>query len=468
MTFAGFDLDRTDALARALRSACDQASDLSRAIAGTLDEAHELIMTADGAPAPDGPWSTSHDAQRVGLTTVTRDGSQRAGQLERRAAHLRACDELYRDGFWVDLPRAFDDAPPPDAAAVRRVLAELRAASGDDTGWNGNHDDLTTALEHLKGLRDEELDAVLMGLTGDEYAKLDAAMRRDDGLFSDNGLSNDELIELGNDILPRASAAAVRRLSTGLPLLEPSFGDLDVAVAGDYSWAGPIDIDGAVLDDINQGRTGDCWFLAGLGAELRADPSFVTDHVKDNGNGTWTVTFYRDGKPVPVTVDGWLPGGSSPLFAGGPGDPKAPNWVSIYEKAFARFQGSYGEIELGFGARSMEALSGRDAERRLDWPVFSDIPPLDEVKELLDAGHPVTVGTQNDSSLWPWGEDGDGYIFNKQLVSRHEYTVTNVEDTGEGLRITVRNPWGDYRTELEQVVLDEAEYRRWFTTVSVG
>ncbi|WP_029291363.1 C2 family cysteine protease [Cellulomonas sp. HZM] len=467
MTFAGFDLDRTDALARALRNACDQAPDLSRAIAATLDEAHEIIMTADGAPLPrGGTWSTDYDAQRVGLTTVTRDASLRAGQIERRAAHLRACEKLDRDGFWVDLAHVFDDAPPPDEESIRRVLGELRSASGDDTGWNGNHDDLTEALEHLQGLKDDELDAVLLGLTDDEYAKLDAAMRRGDGFFSDNGLSNDELLQLGTDILPRASAAAVRRLSSGLPVLEPTFGNLETPVEGDYSWGGSISLDGASLDDINQGAVGDCWFLAGLGAELRADPSFVADHVTDNGNGTWTVTLYRDGKPVPVTVDGSVPGGSSPRFAHGPGG--APNWVSIYEKAFARFHGSYGDIEGGWGDQSMEAITGRDADRHTDG-MFSDLPSLDEVKKQLDAGHPVTVGTKDDASVWPWGaDDDDDRVFDKQLVSHHEYIVVKVEDTDDGERITVRNPWGNTDQAPEQVVLDEDEYRRWFSEVSVG
>ncbi|WP_028045921.1 C2 family cysteine protease [Cellulomonas sp. URHE0023] len=465
MTFAGFDLDRTDALARALRSACDHASSLSGAIAATLDEAHELIMTADGGSAADGPWSTSYDAQRVGLTTVMRDGSLRADQLERRSAHLRACDELYRDGFWVDQTHAFDDAPPPDEAAIQRVLRELRAASGDDTGWNGNHDDLTTALERLRGLQGEELDAVLMGLTDAEYAKLDAALRRGDGLFGESGLSNDELIQLGNAILPRASAPAVRRMSAGLPVLEPTFSDLETPVSGDYAWAGSVGTGGASLLDINQGAVGDCWFLAGVGAELRADPSFVSDHLKDNGNGTWTVTLYRDGKPVPVTVDGAIPGGSSPMFARGPGG--APNWVSIYEKAFARFHGSYGEIEGGFGDQSMEAITGRDADRDMDG-VFSDLPSLEEVKEHLDAGQPITVGTKDDGSMWPWGDDDDHRIFDKQLVSHHEYIVTSVEDTAQGLRITVRNPWGNTDQAPGQVVLDEDEYRRWFSEVSIG
>lgn len=51
---------------------------------------------------------------------------------------------------------------------------------------------------------------------------------------------------------------------------------------------------------IAQGETGSCFFLASLITNLQADPKFLDNIVKDNGDGTSTVTFPGADKPITV------------------------------------------------------------------------------------------------------------------------------------------------------------------------
>ena len=114
------------------------------------------------------------------------------------------------------------------------------------------------------------------------------------------------------------------------------------------------------IDDIDQGDLGDCWFLAGLGAVAGDNPELIEDHIEDNGDGTYTVTFYEedDGRwvPVEVTVDGDFPvdADGNAAYAKPSGD---ETWVMIYEKAFAELHGGYGDIEGGSGEHSMEQIT---------------------------------------------------------------------------------------------------------------
>ena len=53
-----------------------------------------------------------------------------------------------------------------------------------------------------------------------------------------------------------------------------------------------LDIDGEI-DDFGQGSTGDCWLLGGLKAFCSSEQGrqYIKDAIKDNGDGTYTVTF---------------------------------------------------------------------------------------------------------------------------------------------------------------------------------
>lgn len=98
-------------------------------------------------------------------------------------------------------------------------------------------------------------------------------------------------------------------------------------------------------DDINQGALGDCWFLSAASsiAEFpgRMEKVFLNSKSALNRPGIYGVNLYTLGVPHTVIVDDYLPLNSEnkTLFAA-PGTDKSL-WVTILEKAFAKYYGNY-------------------------------------------------------------------------------------------------------------------------------
>ena len=61
------------------------------------------------------------------------------------------------------------------------------------------------------------------------------------------------------------------------------------------------------IQDVNQGYLGDCYFLSSLGEVALQDPSAIENMIASNGNGTYSVRFYVNGKPDYATVNSQLP-----------------------------------------------------------------------------------------------------------------------------------------------------------------
>ena len=70
--------------------------------------------------------------------------------------------------------------------------------------------------------------------------------------------------------------------------------------------AGSLFCFGPSETDVDQGSVGDCYFLASLGSVADRDPGRIEDIFTDNGDGTFTVRFFRDGNAEYVTVDRFL------------------------------------------------------------------------------------------------------------------------------------------------------------------
>ena len=227
---------------------------------------------------------------------------------------------------------------------------------------------------------------------------------------------------------------------------------------------GPFGPDGdgePSIDDIDQGSLGDCWFLAGLGAVARDNPDFIKNHIEDNGDGTYTVTFYEedDGRwvPVEVTVDGDFPvdADGNAAYAKPSGD---ETWVMIYEKAFAELHGGYEDIEGGSGEHSMEQLTGWEFDH-LDVDDMSD----DELAYQLDR-QPVTAGTMNPDRIGdivvPWDRDLVDSFEDLDVAEGHVYISQGTFERDGETYVKLYNPWGNTHAEL---TLDD--FRRVFDEV---
>lgn len=199
---------------------------------------------------------------------------------------------------------------------------------------------------------------------------------------------------------------------------------------------------GPASSDIEQNALGDCYFMAALGSVVAGDPELIRDMIRDEGNGSYSVRFYReqsDGtfRHVWVRVDADLPvdAEGNVAYAGAKdsdGDGKRELWVALVEKAYARFNDQYantpreGYDDIGSGGHAdlaFEAILGANAKR-------TEVPSSDqELEELLTPvadGEHFVVGTNDDV--------GAGWVEN------HSYTVVGTYYDDGVCMVVLRNP----------------------------
>jgi hypothetical protein len=213
-------------------------------------------------------------------------------------------------------------------------------------------------------------------------------------------------------------------------------------------FAGSISPDGISPGDIGQGKLGDCYFLAALASVAQQHPEVIWNAIKDNGDGTFTVTLYQDGKPIQVTIDNEFPvredgngnATTQPAYANTGSSPQEL-WPLIMEKAYAQLDNnSYSRIEGGWPGEAVELLTGQPPQR-LDLSASTSEETqvrLQEMRTYLNDGHYLTAATRNgnlfeDTTQWP-----------QNVVPMHAYSIERV-DIENGL-IYLRNPWGTHRT----------------------
>lgn len=304
----------------------------------------------------------------------------------------------------------------------------------------------------MHSLSDEEL-AALQG-------RLDADGR---GIFGIGGNTPESRRALLDALLRDALPEDVQRLSHAFPALHPDERGGGDAAHNTYS----VDPDGSVAPqgevapqnaswrDVEQGRYGDCVSMATLGMVMQNDPSWATDHVHDNGNGTVTVTLYDEhGEPEPITMpkelpmqDGRVVSATGEALAG---DPNSATWPAYVERALA--------IQEGGAYTSIEGHGSPEVGPRLTGMDVTTIPPTD-ADATFDAaknGEKIIIGTAVDppSTQTPAGWAGG-----------HGYWVEGVARNAAGEEVLVcRNPWGP---DTQPLLLTHEEYTQWTSSAEV-
>jgi hypothetical protein len=200
--------------------------------------------------------------------------------------------------------------------------------------------------------------------------------------------------------------------------------------------------DGPKLTDINQGRLGDCYYLAVLGSIAKTTPAFLTRHAVDLGDGTYAVRFSRGGTETFVRVDGELPvfdSNGSLAYQNFGHDGSI--WAAVYEKAYAFFrhnEGTYGSIEGGFAGSPVPVLMegafhdlGITSTTKFPIPFLQD-QVLGELRAAVNSGKAVTAATS------PLILDGT------KVFKSHQYVVNNffVNSAGKITSVKLYNPHG--------------------------
>lgn len=200
---------------------------------------------------------------------------------------------------------------------------------------------------------------------------------------------------------------------------------------------GSLFVNGPSYADVRQGAVGDCYYVAALAEFAQNNPQALRQMFTDNGDGTFTIRFYRNGQADYVTVDRYLPTNSSgsatyASFGGRYDSTSNELWVALAEKAYAQINesgwlgrtagNSYAAIDGGYSDLAMEHLTGVNAGWR--WMQNST------VDHLVAAAR---NGTQTVLASKP-GNPGNN------LVASHGYALIAYNATTG--RFTLYNPWG--------------------------
>jgi hypothetical protein len=198
--------------------------------------------------------------------------------------------------------------------------------------------------------------------------------------------------------------------------------------------------------DVCQGSLGDCWFLSAM-AVVAAHPSlmkkvFVTSETSKEG--FYIVRIFKHGEWHNVVVDDKLLVLNQSGYQKQPVCVKSKNghelWMSILEKAYSKFHGSYEAINGGQVHVGLADLTGGIADSISLEKKRAEIASgqlFHEVKKYHDSGYLMGAGS-------PAGQDTD--VSEMGIVQGHAYSVLSIaeesDSNGTHQLIKLRNPWG--------------------------
>lgn len=211
-------------------------------------------------------------------------------------------------------------------------------------------------------------------------------------------------------------------------------------------FTGPLFAEGVKVDDVKQGQLGNCFLCAAAAAAAHTDPDAIKNMIKDNGDGTYTVTFKeRDYRGTltdkKITVDGdlYVRANGAALYGAGMNSSSKDQmemWYPIFEKAYAAYKGSYDKI--GSGGSTGDALTAILGARTTYSGVedYNADRVYDSLKKAQENGWPATAATYGKDS--PEAERYAG----QKVYPWHAYTVMGVQEEDGKKYVQLRNPWG--------------------------
>jgi len=211
-------------------------------------------------------------------------------------------------------------------------------------------------------------------------------------------------------------------------------------------FTGPLYTDGLAATDVKQGQIGNCYMPAGVASVAHVMPEVIKEMIKDNGNGSYTVTFkeedYRNGgyknKEITVDADLYVRSYGGPLYGSSSGSTspdKMEMWWPVLEKAFAQWKGSFNAIgNGGVASEVIEAIVGRP-NADLSIRYSDETKVWNKIKTSVDNKMPVAAGT--------YGKDEASRYTNTGVHSNHAYSILGYEERGGEKYVNIRNPWGE-------------------------
>jgi hypothetical protein len=193
---------------------------------------------------------------------------------------------------------------------------------------------------------------------------------------------------------------------------------------------------GPSYEDIAQGQVGNCYFLAALGSVVKQSPQQIRTMFLDNGDNTYTVRFYTNGKTDYVTVDRSLPARRGLFHYANMGDNINSQdnilWVALAEKAYAQInesgrlgrttaENSYSALSSGYVSHAITQVTGQRTSYE-----FVNTTSFATLKSRFDAGKFVAFGSNYETA--------------SNIAPTHAYTMIGYDAATQ--TVTMFNPWG--------------------------
>jgi len=195
--------------------------------------------------------------------------------------------------------------------------------------------------------------------------------------------------------------------------------------------------DSIEVDDVTQGGVGDCWLISAIAALcVRTDLVQKIFKTKSaNKEGFYEVYYYENGEKKIMFVDDYFPVISyygsdySFKFAKPNGEEL---WVLLLEKAFAKYEGGYSNINGGLINNAFTFFTGGVCKYIHDLK-----SSWDELCSALRRGNILAAGSKN-------GRDTDFSYGN--IAQGHGYSILDAKEYNDYNKriklIKLRNPWG--------------------------
>ena len=206
--------------------------------------------------------------------------------------------------------------------------------------------------------------------------------------------------------------------------------------------------EGATLDDIKQGGIGDCYFLSAIGS-LTNFPNFIESHfyLEKEKKHIYGIYFFINGRWKKVLVDDIFPCKMNEKNPFGElyfsCSFQNEIWVSLIEKAWAKVNGSYANIDYGgFSYEVFDILTEAYSEH-----IEIGVKGKAKIWEILvnseKRKYLMTVASKSFDLI-----SGFKYELILGLEEKHAYTVVKTKiiepNKGEKVRLVqLRNPYGE-------------------------
>lgn len=214
------------------------------------------------------------------------------------------------------------------------------------------------------------------------------------------------------------------------------------------------------LADISQGGLNDCFVFAALAASVNADPGRIQSMIRDNRNGTYTVTFEGMGwfSSAQQTVTTAFEVGRHGNVTG-----TKALWPLIIEKAYAQQKGGTDDLDTGGNPGDAVDDFTNDGPSRFDPRDKSAAQILTKLEKAKNDKAPVTVlaPKKDDASAEKkkMADDVPGLYF------WHAYAVIDVNMADKQVKLF--NPWGRDHPNGSGW-LDIEQFRAFFIEVNIN